>query len=152
MITKIVMSCLLVTLLAAKKKPVFGQLTLTGEMALDWLKPGSEIHAGKIMFGPLGAFPEYNVPDWAIERNKEIVIIVHQNTVMNPLLVTQRSVMKALEAHCVEWESQGALCQVEKVASTTRATIEFDEGGPHLKFDRDPKAGKFAPYTVTIQE
>ena len=60
---------LLVIGLAGKKKPVFGQLTLTGELALDWLKDGSEIIAGKIMIGPCGAFPEYNVPDWASERN-----------------------------------------------------------------------------------
>lgn len=140
------------TLLAAKKKPVFGQLTLTGEMALDWLKAGSSIVAGKIMIGQQGAFPEYNIPEWAQDRTSELAVIVHANTHMNPMLVTQKSVLRALEAKCVEWEAQGAECYVEKAGSAQRAVLEFGESQVELTFDRSKNGGKFAPYTMTIKE
>jgi hypothetical protein len=139
-------------LAAKKKKPVFGQLTLTGEMALDWLKPGSTIIAGKIMIGQQGAFPEYNIPDWAQERTSELGIIVHANEHLNPMLVTQKSVLKALEAKCCEWEEEGAKCYVEKKGSSQRAVLEFGEGQIELTFDRSKNGGKFAPYTMTITE
>ena len=142
----------LALMMAAKKKPVFGQLTLSGEMALDWLKPGSKIIAGKIMFGNIGSFLEYNVPEWAQERASEIVIIVHANEHLNPLLVTQKSVMRALERMCVTWEEQGATCYVEKSGSSNRSVLEFQEDQIELEFLRDEKAGKFAPYTVNILE
>lgn len=152
MITKIVLSCLLVTLLAAKKKPVFGQLTLTGEMALDWLKPGSSIVAGKIMIGQQGAFPEYNIPEWAQDRTSELAIIVHANEHLNPMLVTQKSVLRALEFKCVEWEAEGAHCYVEKAGSAQRAVLEFGENQVQLNFDRSKNGGKFAPYTMWISD
>jgi len=134
--------------LAGKKKPVFGQLTLTGELALDWLKDGSRIIAGKIMFGPCGAFPEYNVPEWAAERNDVVAVIVNANEQINPLLVTQKSVLKALELRCVDWETNGAKCMVEKSGATHRSVIEFAEDQPELVFERSKHGGKFAPYLV----
>ena len=150
-ITTIGFLVLLALGLAAKKKPVFGQLTLTGEMALDWLKPDSSIIAGKIMIGQQGAFPEYNVPEWAQERTSEIAIIVHANEHLNPLLVTQKSVLRALEAKCVEWESEGAKCYVEKAGSAQRAVLEFGENQIELTFTRSANGGKFAPYVMTIK-
>ena len=143
---------MLVLGLASKKKPVFGQLTLTGEMALDWLKPDSKIIAGKIMIGNIGSFPEYNVPEWAQDRSTEIAIIVHANEHLNPLLVTQKSVLRAIEAKCVEWESEGAECLVEKAGSSNRAVLVFAESQVELVFKRDTKAGKFAPYTMEVTE
>tara|TARA_Y100001938_G_C8077308_1_gene426882 strand:+ start:300 stop:767 length:468 start_codon:yes stop_codon:yes gene_type:complete len=143
---------LLVIGLAGKKKPVFGQLTLTGELALDWLKDGSEIIAGKIMIGPCGAFPEYNVPDWASERNDMIAVIEHANVHQNPLLVTQKSVMKAIELECVGWEEAGADCRTERSGSATRAVIEFPESQPKMRFERSKVGGKFAPYLMHVEE
>lgn len=143
---------LLILGLAAKKKPVFGQLTLTGEMALDWLKPGSEIVPGKIMIGKVGAFPEYNVPEWAHERSTDIAVLVHANEVLNPLLVTQKSVLRALEIRCCEWELEGAHCSIEKAGSAQRAVLELAEASVKLVFNRDEAAGKFAPYTMEVSE
>ena len=143
---------LLVLGLAAKKKPVFGQLTLTGEMALDWLKNGSAIIAGRIMIGAIGSFPEYNVPEWAQDRSTDIAIIVHANEHLNPLLVTQKSVLRAIEIECVKWEEQGAKCYLEKSGSAQRAVLEFAENQIELKFTRDEKAGKFAPYEMEVVE
>lgn len=152
MITTIGFLVLMALGLAAKKKPVFGQLTLTGEMALDWLKAGSSVIAGKIMIGQHGAFPEFNIPEWAQDRVSELAIIVHSNEHLNPLLVTQKSVLRALEAKCCEWEAEGAKCYVEKKGSSQRAVLEFGEGQIELSFDRSKNGGKFAPYIMTIVE
>ncbi len=132
-----------------KKEPVFGQLTLTGEMALDWLKNGSSIKAAKLMFGPIGAFPEYNVPEWAQDRCNVIVVIMHVDGYTNPLLVTQNGVIRKLERLCADWEAEGANCSVE--GNPARSVIEFSTNEPELFFSRDETKGKFAPYEVRVE-
>lgn len=134
---------------AKKKQPVFGQLTLSGEMALDWLKDGSEIVAQTIKFGPIGAFPEYNVPEWAQDRCKVIVVIEHVDGYSNPLLVTQNGVIRNLERLCADWEANGANCSVE--GNPARSVIQFDADEPKLSFSRDSSKGKFAPYEVKVE-
>jgi len=138
-------------LLVAKKptKPVFGQLTLTGDLALDWMKNEMEIIIGKIMIGPMGAFPEFNVPDWANERSGDIGVIYHANSFANPVLVTQRSILRALEIWCVEQEANGAETLVEKKGSGKRGVLIIHEGNPTLRFLRDLEKGKFAPYEIS---
>lgn len=151
MMIEVMSLVLLSTLMAAKKKPVFGQLTLTGELALDWLKDGSETIVQKIMFGPIGAFPEYNVPEWAQDRCKVIGVIEHADGYSNPLLVSQGGVLKTLERMCCDWEEQGAKCYVEGKGAAARSVIEFDENQPQMKFTRDESKGKFAPYEVSVE-
>ena len=90
-----------------KKKPVFGQLTLTGELALDWMKNNTEATVARIDIGPIGAFQNYNVPEWAAEKTGEIAILHNPNQFSNPILVTQRSILRALEIFCVEQEENG---------------------------------------------
>ena len=48
----------LIPLVLAVKKPVFGQMTLTGDLAVDWVKSGIEnvITTAKIEFGSAMAF------------------------------------------------------------------------------------------------
>ena len=130
------------------KKPVFGQLTLTGELALDWMKPDTEVIVAKIEIGPIGAFPEYNVPEWASERSGDIGLIHDANHYANPILVTQRSILRALEIYCVEMEEQGANTAVEMNGTAQKGVIIFEENCPKLKFTRDKKAGQFAPYVM----
>jgi len=142
---------LLSLLMAGKKKPVFGQLTLTGEMALDWLKDGSEVIAQRILFGPIGAFPEWNVPEWAQDRCKVIAVIEHADGYSPALLVSQGGVLKTLERHCVDWEEQGAKAYIEGKGAAARSVIEFEENQPNLSFSRDSSKGKFAPYEVKIE-
>jgi len=138
-------------LLVAKRttKPVFGQLTLTGDLALDWMKNEMEIIIGKIMIGPMGAFPEFNVPDWANERSGDIGVIYHANSFANPVLVTQRSILRALEIWCVEQEAKGAETLVEKKGSGKRGVLIIHEGNPTLTFTRDLEKGKYAPYEIS---
>jgi len=137
--------------MATKKrptKPVFGQLTLTGSMALDWMKNELEIIIGKVMIGPIGAFDEFNIPEWANIQDRDIGIIYPMNTFGNPVLVTQRSILRALEIWCVEQEANGAETLVEKRGSCKRGVLIIAEGNPTLKFVRDVDKGKFAPYEL----
>lgn len=134
-----------------KKKPVFGQLTLTGDMALDWMKPDTEVIVAKIEIGPIGAFDhEYTIPEWANERTGDIGVIHDCNTYCNPILVTQRSILRALEIWCVEMEISGAKTSVMKSGSGHKGVLEIEEKNPTLKFTRDVKAGQFAPYKMTV--
>ena len=133
---------------AKKVKPVFGQLTLTGELALDWMKPDTEVIIGKVEIGPLGAFPNYNVPEWASERTGDIALIHDVNTYANPILVTQRSILRALEFWCVKMEEAGAKTSVEKSGSAMKGVLSIAENNPTLKFTRDEKKGQFAPYEL----
>lgn len=131
----------------AKKKSVFGQLTLGGDIALDWLKDGSHIKARTIAFGPVEVFEEYNVPDWAKERC-QLIAIIDSADGANSMLISQNGVLKVLERHCAEWEEQGAKCSATKQG---KLTIEFDDQCPTLSFARDESKGKFAPYEVTVE-
>ena len=65
MIEYIIMSIAMALLGAVKKgkMPVFGQLTLTGEKAVDWVKPDAKITAAKIWMGAGALMQDFNLPD-----------------------------------------------------------------------------------------
>lgn len=131
-----------------KKMPVFGQLTLTGELALDWMKNETEMAVAKVEMGPIGAFQNYNVPDWAAEKTGEIALLHEPNQFSNPVLVTQRSILRLLEIWCVEKEAAGAKTSVEKRHGVQIGVLSIEEDAPTLKFWRDPSKGQFAPYQM----
>jgi hypothetical protein len=131
-----------------KKMPVFGQLTLTGEMALDWMKNGTEAEVARIEIGPIGAFQNYNVPDWAAEKTGDIALLHNPNQFANPILVTQRSILRLLEIWCVEKESQGGKTSVQTAHGVQFGVLELEEDSAQLKFWRDEKKGQFAPYQM----
>lgn len=135
--------------MAKKKKPVFGQLTLTGDLALDWLKDGMEIEVSMVDIGPIGAFGQYNVPEWAGEKTGDIALLHTPNQYDNPVLVTQRSVLRALEYFCVEMEEQGAETSVEKYNEFQFGRLDLGDGSVKLEFNRRKDKGKFAPYEMT---
>jgi len=135
-------------LMAAKKKPVFGQLTLTGEMALDWMKNGMEVTIAKVAIGPIGFFQDYNVPDWAGEKTGDIALLFLPNQYANPIMVTQRSILRALEVWCVDQEARGGLAAIEKKFKCQAGTLVIEENHPTLKFVRDSEKGKFSPYEI----
>ena len=136
--------------MAKKKKPVFGQLTLTGEIALDWMKDGLEIEVAVIEIGPIGAFQRYNVPEWAHERSGDIALLHRPDQYANPVLVTQRSILRSLEIFCVAAEEDGAVTSIEKVDEYLFGRLELGDGIVRMKFSRDASKGKFAPYEMTV--
>lgn len=132
-----------------KKKPVFGQLTLTGDLALDWMRDGTETEVAKVHIGPIGAFQNYNVPDWAAEKTGEIALLFHPNGFACPILVTQRTILRALEIWCVEMEEKGAKTSVEKAYGIQFGVLDLQEGSVKLHFTRDMTKGEFAPYEMS---
>lgn len=133
-----------------KKKPVFGQLTLTGDLALDWMKNGMERTIAMIDIGPIAAFGNYNVPDWASEKSGDIALLHGPNQYENPVLVTQRSILRALETFCVEKEEEGAVTSVEKCEGFHFGRLELNDNPVTLRFTRDEAKGKFAPYEMEV--
>ena len=136
---------------AAKKNkmPVFGQMTLTGEKAVDWVKHESKIQARKIWMGAGTLFPEFNLPDWAIEKGI-VALVFPIDEYQNPMLVTQKSILKILEANCCEWETAGCATNVLKVQMGQVLEILFAENEPTFEFLRPKNAKQFDPYKVVI--
>lgn len=153
MIEKYMIMSVILLFLAAKKKPVFGQMTLTGDLALDWVKQGEELvlKPRKIEFAPAEIYAEdYNVPEWHMDKGL-VALIWPQSEWGNPVFVTQKSILKPLEAQCAAWEEKGATCSVVKYGKATIGRIEFDDAPPTIKIFKDQAAKQFAPYQVNFE-
>ena len=136
-------------MLAAKKKPVFGQMTLTGQKALDWLKTDDAEREGgvtytftkiRMVITETLASEGWNVPDWKDGRTWTALGTISVPEYANPIWIHQRSAVQAIEAKLAEWEAKGA-----KVDDKERS-IDFGDEGVTLNFFRPP--GKFARYEV----
>lgn len=153
-ILQMVSAIMLFGMVKASRKPVFGQLTLTGELALDWIKKDmvNEIIATKIWFCNVAALEsEWNIPEWA--KDKGIVALIFpQSEWGNPLFITQKSILMVLEARCVDWEAQGAKCStIGTKLQGKKHCIEFGENPPTLKIYRKENARTFDPYIVEVE-
>ena len=150
-ITAIAGAVMFVLSMAKKTKmPVFGQLTLTGELALDWVRNPTEIIASKIWFCNVNALSNFNVPEWAKEKGI-VALIFPIDEWGNPLFVTQKSILRILEYNCAEWEAKGAKCSlVGTKTQGQKSCIEFSENHPHFKFSKKENAKQFDPYIVEI--
>jgi hypothetical protein len=143
----------IMALLGATKKskmPVFGQMTLTGEKAVDWVKPEARITARKIWMGAGTLFDDFNLPEWAKEKGI-CALIFPVDEWGNPMLVTQKSILRVLEAKCAEWEASGAAVNILKVGMGQMAEIVFEESEPTFEFLRPKNAKQFDPYKVIIE-
>lgn len=142
-----------IALLGAAKKgkmPVFGQLTLTGEKAVDWVKPDAKITAAKIWMGAGALMQDFNLPDWAKEKGI-CALIFPSDEWGNPMLVTQKSILRILEAKCCEFEEAGAAVNILKVMKGQLAEIVFEENQPTFEFIKPKNAKQFDPYRVVIE-
>ena len=147
------MMSIILLFLAAKKKPVFGQMTLTGDMALDWIKAGVEniVQVRKIEFGSAKLFADnYNIPEYHLDKGV-VALLYPIDEWGNPVLVTQKSILKPLEAQCVAWEETGANVTNVKTQLGYIGRIEFEEAHPKITMFKDKKAKQFAPYEVKIE-
>jgi hypothetical protein len=123
-------------------KPVFGQLTLGGSMALDWLKSGTVVFIASIMIADVKAFTtRWDIPEWATGF---AAIIQPAEAHLNPVLVTQMSVVRWLENKCVEWEGVIGEGYMQTINEVQVATLDLDSI-PEVLFERTGK-GKFDPY------
>lgn len=151
----------LVALMAGRKKaaktPIFGQMTLTSEVALEYLKSSMEgfaRRATKIKWiTPLEAQSQgYAVPSWVVENYEKYewsAIIIDERVDVLPLFVYQKSALGLLEAELARLEADGA--SIEQV-SPRQMDIDLGEGALHVRFWRNPKGGKFAKYYLDLSE
>lgn len=151
MIEYLIIGAIIVMNMAARKNkmPVFGQLTLTGEKAVDWVKPEMVTTCRKIWFGNGPAFSEFNLPEWAKEKGI-CALIFPINEYQNPVLVTQKSILRVIEAKCCEWEAEGAAVNVLKTGDGNISEILFSENHPSFEFIRPKNAKQYDPYKVVI--
>ena len=138
---------------ASKKNPVFGQLTLTGEKALDWLKTDdAEKPEGitycfqriRMVLTETLATEGWNVPDWKEPRTWTAVAWLCEPEYANPIWIHQRSAVQEIERRLAEWEAAGASID-DKLRQ-----IDFGDACKCLTFKRGQ--GKFARYTVEEAE
>ena len=134
-------------------KPVFGQLTLTGEKALDWLKTAdAEIDGGvtytftriRMVLTETLAAEGWNVPDWKDGRTWTCVCWLSEPEYANPIWVHQRSAVQEIETRMAAWEANGA------AVNDKDHSIDFGDAPVSLNFYRPP--GKFARYAVSQED
>ena len=143
---------MLLSMVKKNKMPIFGQMTLTGEKALNWLKNGYEITAKVIWFCSVSALSDWNVPEWAKEKGI-CALIFPINDFENPMFITQKSVLKILESQCVVWEEAGANCKVIGTKlQGQKMQIMFEENHPTFIFSRPEGCATYAPYEVKINQ
>ena len=150
--TTITVAMLLCLALAAKKKPTFGQLTLTGQHALDWLKTaeaeneeGVTYKVAKLRMVLVQTLIDegWNVPDWKEPRTWTVLLFLSEPEYANPIWVHQRSAVMELEKHLATWEEQGA--QVDD----KERSVDFADAPLDINFRRG--TGKFARYVVSVE-
>jgi hypothetical protein len=147
-------------LMAGKKKataPIFGQLTLTNDLALEYLKSsldGFTRRATKILWiTPLEAQAKgYSIPDWVIQNYEKFewsAIVYDESNDVLPLFVYQNSALQELEKKLAEFEAEGA----EIVQDSPRSmTINFGDNPAVMRFWRNEKGGKFARYHLEVKD
>tara|TARA_Y100000114_G_scaffold129034_1_gene126291 strand:- start:25 stop:543 length:519 start_codon:yes stop_codon:yes gene_type:complete len=159
-VTGILAVYLVITLMAgrkSKKAPIFGQMTLTSELALEYLKSsmdGFSRRATKILWlTPLEAQTlGYAVPQWVVENYEKYewsAIIIDERVDTLPLYVYQKSALALLEAELARLEAEGASISQD---NPRMMTIDLGETALHVRFWRNPKGGKFAKYYLDLAE
>lgn len=154
MIAQLTMMSVLAFIGLAKttKKPVFGQLTLTGEKALDWLKTadaeaknGITYRVTKIRIAMANTLSGegWNIPEWK-EGQTFTALLTLEEGFANPIWVHQRSAVQGIEQMCARWEADGA-----QVNDKTHE-IDFGDQPVALNFKRGN--GTYARYAVTQED
>lgn len=136
---------------ATKKR--FGQVTLSGTQALDWVKPGRTAHPLGVTMGTGASLEDagYRIPDWAKDKD---AWVIHQRddptgeSPRTPVLVTQRSIIRSLDKWASAAEDDGAKADDDEYGNVTLMVSE--DIVTVWTFTRG--SGKFAPYIVEVSE
>jgi len=139
--------------LAAKKKTVFGQMTLRATKALEYLKTTPEPMKRTVtrftwIHKIRAEVEEWELPSWVLENEKYDWVCILDVEDGLPFLVYQKSALRAIEAHLMKLEAQGAKIETKHQAQVM--TIDLGEDSIEFSAWRNPNGGKFAPFNVTI--
>ena len=129
-----------------RKEGIWKQVTLNRKLALEYCRSGSRVKATRIEFGRALDFGEkYEMPEWAVQGNKDCMILHDVNRGKMPLLVTSAPAQRFIIDFVVQAEEQGA---VAKQSGGVMSIDLEEEVAPAWKFIKDESAGKWAPYQV----
>ena len=138
----------------AKKKTTkrFGQVTLSGTRALDWMRPGRVCYPQGITMGTTESLRDagWSIPEWADGKD---VWLIHQRddpTGMENrgvVMVTQRSLIRHLDRWASAAEDEGATVDTDEHGNSTLTVSE--DITTMWTFNRDTSK-TFAPYTVDV--
>jgi hypothetical protein len=150
--TLIIGSLMLVALAARKKKPVFGQMTLTASKALEYLKTSDKPFVRQVQkiiwISKHEAEKDgWAVPDWVLENEKYnwTAILIDVVATEIPLFVYQSSALQLIEAKLMSLEQSGAL--IEQI-NPRRMDVDMGDDSIRMSLWRNPKGGKFSRYHV----
>jgi len=157
-IAQIIGALCLVALMAGKKKEkkmFFGQMTLSDNIALEYLKSRTEgfVRQASHLFWitPLEAQAKgYSVPTWVIENYEKFewsVIIYDVDKTVLPLFVYQKSALQGIERFLSKMEAEGA--SIEQT-NPRQMVVDFGDVGCEIKIWRNENGGKFASYHVEV--
>lgn len=150
------MSLMLLVVIAmmTAKKTKFGQMTLRATKALEYLKTTPEpvrrtVSAIHWMHKLIAESEGWEMPDWVMKNdNYDWVAVLFVSDGL-PLLVYQKSALRAFEAHLMKLESEGAT--VESSNRGKKLTVDMGDEGVNVGMWRNPNGGKFAPFNVDFE-
>lgn len=142
-------------LLAAKKKTVFGQMTLRATKALEYLKttpePMKRIVTRFTWIHKIRAdLEDWELPSWVMDNEKYDWICILDVQEGLPFLVYQKSALRGIEEHLMKLEAQGA--KIETKHKGQVMTIDLGDDQVEISMWRNPNGGKFAPFNVNFQD
>lgn len=142
---------LFVISLMTAKKTKFGQMTLRATKALEYLKTTTEpmrrmVTGIEWMHKNVAESDGWEMPDWVMKNDNYDWVAVLFVADGLPMLVYQKSALRAFESHLMKLEEQGA-----SVTSSNRGkklTVDLGDDSIDVGMWRNPNGGKFAPFNV----
>ena len=137
--------------LMTAKKTKFGQMTLRATKALEYLKTTPEpirrtVESIQWMHKIVAESEDWEMPDWVMKNDNYDWVAVLITVGELPMLVYQKSALRAFEAHLMQLEKNGA--KVKSSNKGQKLTVELGEGSLEVGLWRNPNGGKFAPFNV----
>lgn len=150
------MSMMLLVLIAmmTAKKTKFGQMTLRATKALEYLKTTPEpirrkVNAIHWLHKLVAESDGWEMPDWVMKNeNYDWVAVLFVSDGL-PLLVYQKSALRAFEAHLMKLESEGATVKSENRGK--KLTVDLGDDTLEVGMWRNPNGGKFAPFNIDFE-
>ena len=145
---------LILVILASVKKTKFGQMTLRATKALEYLKTTPEpmrrmVTGIEWMHKVVAESDGWEMPDWVMKNdNYDWVAVLFVSDGL-PLLVYQKSALRAFEAHLMKLESEGAT--VKSSNKGKKLTVDLGDDTLDVGMWRNPNGGKFAPFNVDFE-
>jgi hypothetical protein len=91
----------------------------------------------------------WEMPEWVMKNeNYDWVAILFVDDGL-PLLVYQKSALRAFEAHLMKLESEGATVKSENRGK--KLSVDLGDATLEVGMWRNPNGGKFAPFNVNFE-